>query len=85
MSPAERAERSRLGAFSSWAITQDRAARTAPARAALAAKRADAARRADEARVRYDLFLARRLLAEATDAVVAAEQAARVLGIEVEQ
>lgn len=83
--PDERSQLARVGAYASWRATDDRSARTAPARAAAKARRdqlrREAARAEHEARAQLALVQARRRLAEATEAVVVAEQQARALGI----
>jgi hypothetical protein len=83
--PEERSEIARLGAYASWAATPDRAHRTAPARAAALARRdqlrQEARRREEETRARLSALQAHRRLAEATEAVAAADEQLRSLGL----
>jgi len=83
LSPSESTLRGRIAAHESWANTPDRAARTAPARAALAAKflaeaggdpvRAEHLRKAHYARLSLRSARSRRRARELTEAADAAE------------
>lgn len=81
--PAERRLIGKLGAHASWAVTEDRTARTAPARAALAERflaqaggdpiRAEHLRKAHFARLALKSAQARRRVKELTADAEAAE------------
>lgn len=81
--PAERRLIGKLGAHASWAVTEDRTARTAPARAALAARflaqangdpvRAEHLRKAHFLRLAHKSAQARRKIKELTVVADSAE------------
>jgi hypothetical protein len=81
--PAERRLIGKLGAHASWAVTEDRTARTAPARAALAARflaeangdpvRAEHLRKAHFLRLAHKSAQARRKIKTLTAEAAAAE------------
>jgi hypothetical protein len=83
LTDSERAQLGRLAAHESWAHTQDRSARTAPARAALDAKfleqaggdpvRAQHLRKAHFARLALKSAVARRKARELTETAAAAD------------
>lgn len=89
-SPSERSLQGRIGAFASWANTPNRAARTAPARAALDQKfldeaggdplRAEALRKAHFARLALKSAQARRRARENTAVAEAVEAELADLG-----
>lgn len=89
-SPQERVLLGRIGAYTSWARTADRTARTAPARAALEAKflaeadgdprRAEAMRKAYFARLALKSAQARRRAKQQTEIAEAADAELADLG-----